>query len=305
VTLKFGWLSPAIGNRWSDGVPIAAYQDTAILPTALPHFDSLWLADHFYGMDTPTDPFLEAFTTLTWLAARHDDVQLCHHVLGVGYRHPPLLAKMAATLQDLTGGRYILGLGAGWHEEEYAAYGYDYPSGGTRVAQLEEAIQVVRAIWAGSPATFQGEHYRVEGAVCLPKPDPPPPIMVGTNGPKALRVVARHADWWTWDGPWESTYRRPYELLRAHCEEIGRPFDEITLTCQLAVWFPDDPSAFQSTYEHSFYPGQVFEILGPTPAEAIPEIQRLVDLGVRHFQIGLEDMATVRRFAAEVVPAFG
>ena len=82
--MKFGWLSPVIGNRWSDYVPIAQYQDQSILPTALAHFDSLWIADHFYGFDAKTDPFLEAWTTLTWLAARHPDVELCHHVLGVG-----------------------------------------------------------------------------------------------------------------------------------------------------------------------------------------------------------------------------
>ena len=120
-TPRFGWLSPAIGNRWSDHRPIVVDQDTAILPTALPHFDSLWLADHFYGMDAPTDPFMEAWTTLTWLAARHERVELCHHVLGVGYRPPALLAKMAATLAHLTGGRFILGIGAGWRAEEYAA----------------------------------------------------------------------------------------------------------------------------------------------------------------------------------------
>src|SRR4051812_27424792 len=92
--LQFGWLTPAIGNRWSDHRPIVVYQDQHILPTALPHFDSLWMADHFYGFDAKTDPFMEAWTTLTWLAARHDNVTLCHHVLGHGYRPPALTAKM-------------------------------------------------------------------------------------------------------------------------------------------------------------------------------------------------------------------
>ena len=224
-------------------------------------------------------------------------------MLGQSFRNPALLAKMAATLQELTGGRYILGLGAGWHEEEYRAYGYDYPSGGVRVEQLAEAIEIIRALWTQSPATYHGTWYHVDGAYCEPRPDPPIPIMVGTNGPKALGVVARLADVWNWDAPWETVYRAPYEILRQHCEKIGRPFDEIALTCSLTVSLPDNPATFEPTYTHSFYPGQVFDILGPTPAEVITEIERLVDLGVSHFQVGVSDMTTLRRFVNEVVPA--
>ena len=111
--LKFGWLSPVIGSAGSDHQAIVLYQQEHILPTALPVFDSLWIADHFYGFDARTDPFLEAWTTLTWLGAKFPDVTLCHHVLGHGYRPPALTAKMAATLQTLTGGRFVLGIGAG------------------------------------------------------------------------------------------------------------------------------------------------------------------------------------------------
>ena len=97
---KFGWLTPVIGNRWSNFQPIVMYQEQHILPTALQHFDSLWLADHFYGFDAPTDPFMEAWTTLTWLAAKFPQVTLCHHVLGQGYRNPALTAKMAYEYAD-------------------------------------------------------------------------------------------------------------------------------------------------------------------------------------------------------------
>jgi alkanesulfonate monooxygenase SsuD/methylene tetrahydromethanopterin reductase-like flavin-dependent oxidoreductase (luciferase family) len=265
-----------------------------------PEFTTVWISDHFQFAEQPT---AEGWTLLTYLAALHPRFDFGHLVLGQGYRNPALLAKMAATLQDLTGGRYRLGLGAGWHEEEYGAYGYDYPSGGTRVAQLAEAIQVIRALWTESPATFRGEHYRVEAAYCEPRPDPPIPIMVGTNGPRALRVVAQHADAWTWDGPWDGVYDRPYETLRAHCEEIGRPFEEITLTCQLAVWFPEDVSTFEPTYDHVYYPGQKFGILGPTPKDALLEIERLIDAGVSDFQVGFNDLRTLRLFVDELLPA--
>ena len=159
-------------------------------------------------------------------------------------------------------------------------------------------------MWSEAPASFEGRWHRVDGATLEPKPQLPVPIMVGTNGPKALGVAARYADWWNWDGPWEVTYRRPYELLRQHCDEIGRPFDEITLTAGLPVWFPDDPSEFEATYEHSYYPGQTFGIIGPTSHDAIREINLLIDVGVSHFQVACEDMRTLRRFIDEVVPAF-
>lgn len=278
---------------------IARYRATLdLLP---PEFTTVWVSDHF---QLGEEPRVDGWTFLTYLAALFQRFRFGHLVLAQSYRNPALLGKMAATLQELTGGRYILGIGAGWNKEEYDAYGYDYPSGGVRVEQLAEAIQVMRALWTESPATFHGQHYRIENAYCVPQPDPPIPIMVGTNGPKALRVVAQFADWWSWDGPWENVYRRPYELLEQHCQEIGRPFQEITLTSQNFVWFPDDVSRFERTFEHTFYPGQIFEQLGPTPEDAIADLRQLVDAGVSHFQIAAEDMRTLRLFVDEVVPAF-
>jgi alkanesulfonate monooxygenase SsuD/methylene tetrahydromethanopterin reductase-like flavin-dependent oxidoreductase (luciferase family) len=268
-----------------------------LLPDA---FSTIWIEDHLQFAERPT---LEGWTLLTYLAALHPRYKFGHLVLCQSYRNPALLAKMAASLQYLTGGRYILGIGAGWHEEEYRAYGFDFATGGQRVEQLAEAIGIMHTMWTESPATFDGRWYRAQGATMVPKPDPPIPVMVGTNGPRALGVVARHADWWNWDGPWEQTYRRPYETLRRRCEEIGRPFEEITLTAGLPVWFPDDTSLFRPTYEHSYYPGQVFGVLGPTPRDAIREIGTLIEVGVSHFQVVFEDMRTLGRFIEEVLPA--
>ena len=117
-------------------------------------------------------------------------------VLCQSFRNPALLAKMAATLQFMSGGRFILGLGAGWHEEEYQAYGYEFPSAPVRVEQLEEAIQIIQIMWREETATFQGRHYQVAEARCEPRPDPIPPIMVGAFKPKMLRLAAKYADWW-------------------------------------------------------------------------------------------------------------
>ena len=263
-----------------------------------PVFSTIWISDHlqFSGVAER-----EAWTLLTYLAAKYPRFRFGHMVLSQSYRNPGLLGAMAATLQELSGGRFILGLGAGWLEEEYRAFDYDYPSGGTRVAQLAETIEQVRTLWTESPATYRGQWYRLEGAVCR-RPDQPIPIMVGTNGPKALKVVARLADWWIWDGPWELVYRRPYELLRAECEAIGRPFHEISLCAELTIALPDDPSTFEATFTHDFYPGQVFGLIGPAPADVIREIELLVDVGVRHFALNFDELSHLRRFIDEVVP---
>jgi alkanesulfonate monooxygenase SsuD/methylene tetrahydromethanopterin reductase-like flavin-dependent oxidoreductase (luciferase family) len=213
-----------------------------------------------------------------------------------------LLAKMAATLHELTGGRFILGLGAGWQEEDYTGYGYDYPSGGVRVAQLAEAIEVIRAMWTQSPATYHGTHYRVDNGYCEPRPGGAIPIMVGTNGPKALRVTARLADMWNWDGPWDQLYREPFETLRRNCDEIGRPFNEIALTAGFEVSLPDDPKAYAGEVDSGYYDYKSYP-LGPTPQDAIREIERLVDVGVRHFQLYFDGLPTLRRFIDEVEPA--
>ena len=239
--LKFGWLSPVIGNRWSDHQPIVVHQDRHILPTALPHFDSVWIADHFYGFDAKTDPFLEAWTTLTWLAARHPNVELCHHVLGHGYRPPALTAKMAATLQVLSGGRFILGIGAGWREDEYRAYGYDFPKPSVRFAQLEEVITICRLMWTEDEPSFEGQHFRIDGASAPPLPDPVPRICIGASGEQiGLPLVGRLAD--MWNGSMRGTdedWRRRLGIVHAAAEKAGRDPGAIEVTTTLERALPE------------------------------------------------------------------
>ncbi len=277
--------------------PVARYRE--VLETLPDAFTTVWISDHMQFGNEATQ---EAWTLLTYLAATFPRYRYGHLVLGQSYRNPALLAKMAATLQQLTGGRYVVGLGAGWHEEEYRAYGYEYPRAGVRVAQLGEAIEILRAMWTASPATFAGEHYAIDNAYCEPRPDPSIPILVGTSGPKALAIAARLADMWCWDGPFDATYREPLEILRAHCQAIGRPFEEITLTSELTVELPDDPSSFEASYRHGFYGDAIdFRILGPRPEDVIREIERLVDVGVSHFQMNFDTPTTLRRFVDEVL----
>lgn len=282
--LKFGWLSPVIGNRWSDYQPIAAWQDQHILPTALVHFDSLWIADHFYGFDAKTDPFLEAWTTLTWLAARHPDVQLCHHVLGHGYRPPALTAKMAATLQVLSGGRFILGVGAGWREDEYAAYGYDFPKPSVRFAQLEEMITICRLMWTQDEPSFEGEYFRIDGASAPPLPTPVPRICIGAAGEKVgLPMVGRLADMWNGFFRDDAAWNRKLGIIRAAAEEAGRDPDDIEVSTTVECSLPE-------TDEDS--------------AKFVERLAHLADLGAQHFVLDFGNPKTtepIHRFVEQVI----
>ncbi len=249
--VKFGWLSPVIGNRWSDFQPIVVYQDTHVLPVALPHFDSLWVADHFYGFDAKTDPFMEAWTTLTWLAARHPDVMLCHHVLGVGYRPPALTAKMAATLQVLSGNRLILGIGAGWRDDEYRAYGYDFPKASVRFAQLEETIQICRLMWTEDEPSFEGVHFRIEAAAAPPRPTVVPPVCIGASGEQiGLPLVGREADLWNTFIRSEESFRRKLDIVRRSAEAAGRDPMSIELTTTVEKALPTTDAESAELREH-------------------------------------------------------
>ena len=262
-TLKFGWLSPVIGNRWSDHQPIAQYQDTEILPTALPHFDSLWVADHFYGFDAKTDPFLEAWITLTWLAARHPNVDLCHHVLGHGYRPPALTAKMAATLQTLSGGRFILGIGAGWRADEYAAYNYEFPKPSIRFAQLEEVITICRLMWTEDEPHFTGKHFSIAGASAPPRPDPIPRICIGASGEQiGLPMVGRLADMWNGSFRNDENWKRKADIVKRAAEAAGRDPSSIEVTTTVEASLPESDEAAE---------------------KLVARLAHLADLGVQHF----------------------
>ena len=283
--VKFGWLSPVIGNRWSDHQPIVVHQDRHILPTALAHFDSLWIADHFYGFDANTDPFMEAWTTLTWLAARHENVQLCHHVLGHGYRPPALTAKMAATLQVLSGGRFILGIGAGWREPEYLAYGYDFPKASVRFAQLEEVITICRLMWTQDSPSFDGVHYRIEAAAAPPLPDPVPRICIGASGEQiGLPLVGRLADMWNGSARGsDADWLRRLGIVHRAAEQAGRdPGDiEVSVTLERSLPESDDDSA-----------------------RLLDGLAHRAELGVQHFVMDFghpQSTEPVLRFAEQVI----
>jgi alkanesulfonate monooxygenase SsuD/methylene tetrahydromethanopterin reductase-like flavin-dependent oxidoreductase (luciferase family) len=257
-----------------------------------------WVSDHLQKEDHPV---LEGWTTLTYLAALAPSYRFGHLVLGQSYRNPALLAKMAATLQHLSGGRFVLGIGAGWQEDEYLAYDFPFPSAGVRIEQLGEAIDVIRALWTTSPAKYEGRHYRVRQAQCLPKPDPIPRILIGGQGPKVMRLVAEKADAWQWDGPVE-IYRPPYDRLARACEDLGRDLGTVHLVAGVEVYFPTDAADFPAPY-WSGYEDFMTVPLGPTPGVARAEIERLRELGVAELSCYFWDLDSLRRFRDEIILA--
>ena len=284
---KFGWLSPVIGNRWSDFEPIVMFQEKHILPTALQHFDSLWIADHFYGFDSPTDPFMEAWTTLTWLAAKFPNVLLCHHVLGQGYRNPALTAKMASTLQVLSGNRFMLGIGAGWREDEFLAYGYEFPRPAKRFAQLEDLSHICRKMWTEESPSFTGKYFSIENAAAPPRPSVIPPICIGAYGEQiGLPLVGRLADMWNSSVQGnEAQWIKKRDIMWASAEKAGRdPLSiEISLTIERSL--PINEAESQQFVE---------------------DLTRLCEIGVSHFVMDFghpQSTEPVLRFVEQVIHA--
>jgi F420-dependent oxidoreductase-like protein len=204
--------------------------------------ESIWLFDHFHTVPKPTDELtFESFTSLSALAALTERVRLGHIVICNGFRNPALTAKMASTLDTISGGRFELGIGAGWKREEWLAYGYGFPETKERLAMLHDALEVVsRMLEPGRDvhATYDGPHHSVRDARNLPKPIQPTgmPIMVGGNGPNVTwRLAARYADELNLDGMSPDEIREALPTIRARCEEIDR--DPDSLAVSVHVWW--------------------------------------------------------------------
>ncbi len=198
-------------------------------------FDSFWVMDHYHqigNVGPPSDPMLEAYTLLSAVAARTSRVMLGAMVTGVTYRNPAFLAKVVTTLDVVSSGRAILGIGAAWNEEESRSYGYDWPSTAERFERLEDALQICRAMFTQPRSTFQGKRHQVDGAYNVPQPVQPggPKILIGGGGEKkTLRLVAQYADMWNGFGD-PTAIRHKVEVLSGHCRDIGRDPAEIVKT---------------------------------------------------------------------------
>src|SRR5580700_5684837 len=272
--IRFGIQTPQQHAAWPE--LLALWQEIDSLG-----YDTAWGFDHFLPIfSDPTGPCLEGWTALAALAMATRRIRLGLMVTGNTYRHPAVLAKMATTVDIISGGRLILGLGAGWFELEHQEYGIPFYTVGERLRRLDEALQLIKLLWTQESANFDGRHFKLENASFNPKPiqKPHPPILIGASGEKvALGIVARHAQMWNWPGTPE-IFRAKIAWLEEHCRRIGR-----------------DPA----TIEKSVLVGGTF---------ALDDARRQVDAyaaaGVTHivFSIGPADRAWVRRFAEDIVP---
>jgi alkanesulfonate monooxygenase SsuD/methylene tetrahydromethanopterin reductase-like flavin-dependent oxidoreductase (luciferase family) len=284
-------------------VPEMMETNARLLQAAQEHDLSCWIIDHF---QFDAQPILECFALLSYLAGQHPGLRWGTLVLGQGYRNPALTAKIAATLQFLTGGRFILGLGAGDAEGEHHAYGYPFPGGRVRVEQLDEAAQILKALWQGGPAIFTGTHYRIENAYCIPRLEPPPVLMIGGGGERrTLPVVARHADWWNCDYYSPTEYARKLGILHDDCRAIGRDPAAIVPTCYMGISLSHDPERLirRRTMGHR---GEVHVISGNSD-EVTEQIAQFAGVGVRHMQLNFLDFPRtdgIELFLADVLPRF-
>jgi F420-dependent oxidoreductase-like protein len=245
--MKVGVIVPQGWTGEYDGwEPALAWQRTVRVARQAERlgFDSIWLFDHFTTVPRPTDEItFESFTVLSALAALTERVRLGQIVICNGFRNPALTAKMAGTLDVISGGRYELGIGAGWKSDEWNAYGYGFPDTRERLAMLGDALEVITRMLSGGPhehATYAGDLAAVTNAINLPKglQTPRIPIMVGGNGPRVTwRLAARFADELNVDGLTPAELREALPVIRARCEEIGR--DPATLRVSLHAWWGD------------------------------------------------------------------
>ena len=231
--MEFGVFVPQGWRLDLRGFP-ASEQWTTVLGVAgraeAAGFRSLWAYDHFHTVPTPMqEATLECWSLMAALASATDGMRLGQMVTCVGYRPPALLAKMAATVDVISGGRLDVGLGAGWYESEYAGYGYEFPRAGVRLAMLREYVRILKRMWTEDVVSHEGDHYRLDGAINRPRPiqTPHPPLWIGGGGEKVtLRLVAEEADCSNFEFDIDLFVHKS-RVLERHCEDVGRDFSEI------------------------------------------------------------------------------
>lgn len=293
--------STGIDNSWDRMLAVAQLAEEL-------GFDSVWYEDHFMFRDdeqpSASSPQLECLVTLAALAASTVRVKLGMLVLGAPYRNPALLTKMLTTLDLVSHGRLIIGLGAGWHEQEFRAYGWPFLSVRERMEQLTDTIQIINALMTTRSASYQGKHFSIDRALNDPPPvqRPRPPLLIGGNGEqRTLRLVAQYADMCNVYGS-VAECQHKFEVLRQHCAAVGRPYDHITRTINHWALLADTEAERAS--KKAQFP-QAFSI--DTIQETIQTLQEFAAVGTQYVIVKIldaGDLTPVRQFAETILPAF-
>jgi F420-dependent oxidoreductase-like protein len=278
--LRFGIQIPQQNTTWPEILALA--QDVDELG-----YDTLWTFDHFLPIfSDPTGPCLEGWTALTAIAMATKRARIGTMVTGNTYRHPAVLAKMATTVDIISGGRLIFGIGAGWFELEHQQYGIPFPAMGARLRRLDEALGVIKLLWSEERSNFSGEHFSLHDASLNPKTlqRPHPPILIGATGEEvALKIVAKHAQMWNSFGT-PDVFRHKITRLEQHCASIGR-----------------DPATIEkSVLVSRANSGGPFEL-----GSARRQVEEYAAAGVTHviFSVTPKERDWVHAFAKEIIPA--
>jgi F420-dependent oxidoreductase-like protein len=268
-------------------------------------YDSIWLFDHFHTVPTPTQEVtFECWTSTAALARDTKRVRIGQMVTCNGYRNPALLAKMASTVDTLSHGRLNLGIGAGWYEHEFLAYGYDFPDGPTRLRQLREAVQVILAMWTQDEAVFEGKYYQVRGAINQPKGVQKPhiPLLIGGGGEK----VAEYGDACNIGHLDNEGLEHKFAVLKKHCDEVGRDYNTLkrTVLFNCAIAETDEAAmAKAGPYTRNIPSGQLREraLIGTPDAirKRLTEIEQTGAQEIILFMQDAKDLEPIRLFARE------
>ena len=280
-------------------------------------YDSIWVYDHFHTVPEPTmNTVFEAWTTSAGLARDTNNVKIGQMVTCNGYRNPALLAKIASTVDAVSNGRLLCGLGAGWYEHEWRAYGYGFPEVPVRMRMFREACEIVHRMFTEDGPTFDGEFYTVDRPINEPKgvSKPHPPLWIGGGGEKVtLKLVALWGDACNFGNGDFETIKHKLEVLEGHCESEGRDYEEITRSTSINIYLLDegeDPE--KATREHrgsKSYEEFSEEFIVGTAEEIVERLNPMVEVGIDYFITYLprvaHDPMPVERFAKEVIPNLG
>jgi F420-dependent oxidoreductase-like protein len=320
-----GWRLDLVGidvkDHWATMLGIAQLADEEDGP-----FESIWVFDHFHTVPVPTQEAThEAWTLMAAFAAATDRVRLGQMCTCMGYRNPAYLAKVAATVDVISGGRTEMGIGAGWYEHEWRAYGYGFPTAGDRIGMLDEGVEIMHQLWTQGAATLDGKHYQVDGAICQPLPlqDGGVPLWIAGGGEKkTLRTAAKYARYTNFDGTPE-VFTRKSEILAQHCRDLGTDYDAITRSSNYNVIIGETEKDVQDriawTKDHLLgagVPEDVVErrvndfangLLVGTPEVIAERLNQVGGLGMSYAILNFAEVAydrsTLELFTEKVIPA--
>ncbi len=308
ISLPQGWMMDLVSIK----DPVEAYETmTSVAQTAdEAGFTSAWLVDHFHTVPQPTQEVtFECWTTTAALARDTKRIRIGQMVSCNGYRNPALLAKMASTVDVLAHGRLNFGIGAGWYEHEYRAYGYEYPDAPTRLRYLREAVQVILAMWTQEEAHFEGKYYQVRGAINQPKGVQKPhiPLLIGGGGEKVtLKLVAQYGDACNVSGDL-ATIKHKFDVIKQHCEAVERDYDSIHRTVTTFCALADTDEQAQALVPDAIkarFGSAISNTLIGSPETVRQRIAAYEEAGVQELLIRFPDqtnLENIKRFAREFI----